>query len=170
MKKFLSVLLCLMLGVLLVVGFASCDEEAPPAPPVFKVNFIVDGTTQTTAEATGTEAITLPEEPTKKGYAFEGWFLDDGTWQQPFDASAPRSGDVSVYAKWVELPPPDLSISSQTLTLKDDKPTAPSRTGYVFLGWDYDFTKPIAGKQDRKGTLAISFRHSLPSGILYPEP
>ncbi|MBO5327450.1 MAG: leucine-rich repeat protein [Clostridia bacterium] len=245
MKKFLSVLLCLMLGVLLVVGFASCDEEAPPAPPVFKVNFIVDGTTQTTAEATGTEAITLPEEPTKKGYAFEGWFLDDGTWQQPFDASAPRSGDVSVYAKWVELPPPDLSISSQTLTLKDDKltatfaneidafsfindlavadgaayviasdractklissktvdlkagnntyfvlvtngdaqklytvtirrrpiytvsfnvgnggtavesqkieegelatePTAPSRTGYVFLGWDYDFTKPIA--------------------------
>ena len=101
MKKRLFTLFCLMLGVLLSVGLASCGKDVE-----FNVNFIVDGETYATIGTSGEETIKIPENPTKEGYTFDGWYWDDGVWQKPFTANSlldtPLSSDMSVYAKWSE--------------------------------------------------------------------
>src|SRR5699024_9746197 len=33
---------------------------------------------------------------------FDGWYLDDGTFQQPFTSQTPVDGSMTVYAKWNE--------------------------------------------------------------------
>lgn len=40
-----------------------------------------------------------PQNPTKKGYEFVGWFTDE-TFKTPFDFSKPIMQDTRVYAKW----------------------------------------------------------------------
>ncbi len=71
----------------------------------FELNFKVDGQTYATLTTAGEESISLPENPTKEGYLFDGWYWDEGTWQRPFTANslldAPLSGDMSVYAHFV---------------------------------------------------------------------
>ena len=48
-----------------------------------------------TVEAGGTA--TEPDPPTNDGFAFEGWFLEDGT---AYDFSTPVNDDLTLYAKW----------------------------------------------------------------------
>ncbi len=56
--------------------------------------------------------ITLPNNPMKDGLAFAGWFTDDESFSNPFTASTPVTADITVYAKWVILPPIASSILS----------------------------------------------------------
>ena len=46
-------------------------------------------------------AITLPADPTREGYRFDGWYAD-ADFNTIFDAEAGVSGDTTVYVKWVE--------------------------------------------------------------------
>ena len=72
----------------------------------FDVNFIVDGEIYRTVGTSGNETIMIPENPTKDGYTFDGWYWDDGEWQKPFTANSllevPLSSDMNVYAKWLD--------------------------------------------------------------------
>ena len=45
----------------------------------------------------------LPINPTKTGYAFAGWYTDEGL-STAFDASTPITSDLTLYAKWTPLP------------------------------------------------------------------
>lgn len=45
----------------------------------YTVSFVVDGETTSTINVNIDAAATLPEEPSKEGYNFIGWFLEDGT-------------------------------------------------------------------------------------------
>ena len=129
MKKILSVLFCLLLGVLLTVGLASCGKDVE-----FNVNFIVDGETYATIGTSGEETIKIPENPTKEGYTFDGWYWDNDVWEKPFTANSlldtPLSSDMSVYAKWTEIqidapaPLQGTDIKSQQLTLNGDQISA----------------------------------------------
>ena len=98
--KFLSIcsLICSFLFVL-----TACKES----PISFKVNFIVDGEIVKTIDTAGNEKISLPENPAKENYTFDGWFWDKDTWQKPFTANslldAPLSSDMSVYAKFTKI-------------------------------------------------------------------
>ena len=47
-------------------------------------------------------AITLPEAPTKAGYLFDGWYVDQAYTTQ-FDAEAGITANTTVYAKWLVL-------------------------------------------------------------------
>ena len=73
----------------------------------FKLNFIVDGEVYATIDTAGKEAVKLPENPTKEGDTFDGWYWDKDTWQKPFTANslldAPLSSDMNVYAKWKSM-------------------------------------------------------------------
>ncbi len=47
----------------------------------FKLNFIVAGEVYDTISTNGKEAIKLPDNPTKEGYIFDGWYWDNEIWK-----------------------------------------------------------------------------------------
>ena len=100
MKKILFT--SLMLFAILAFCLASCVKFT------FSVTFIVDGETYDTITTNGKETVKFPKNPEKEGYTFEGWYLDNNTWNEPFTANSlldmPLSFDneVTVFAKFVK--------------------------------------------------------------------
>ncbi|MCR4661626.1 MAG: leucine-rich repeat protein [Clostridia bacterium] len=95
---------CLLASLLVVIScfiFASCGEEEQVS---YKIYFVVDGRTYATIDTNGNEVISMPDNPTKEGYTFAGWYFDRYTLQNPFTSNsildAPLSRDMSVYAKF----------------------------------------------------------------------
>lgn len=68
------------------------------------ISFVVDGETYATIDTSGNKVLTMPQNPTKDGYTFDGWYWDVGTWQRPFTANSllnePLTSNMSVYAKF----------------------------------------------------------------------
>ena len=49
-------------------------------------------------------AINAPQDPTREGYNFGGWYTDNDTFQDEYTVPATMpSGSVTVYAKWVAI-------------------------------------------------------------------
>lgn len=96
--KIPSILAVILLTCFVVTNLVCCKETA------FKLDFIVDGSTYASTTTNGNELITMPANPSKEGYSFEGWFWDDGEWVRPFTESSlldePLSSNASVYAKF----------------------------------------------------------------------
>lgn len=82
-----------------------------------------------------------PDVPSRQGYQFTDWYLDD----TKYDFNADVTGDMTLTAKW--------TANSYTITFDTDggsaidpitqgygttikAPTAPTKTGYTFAGWD----------------------------------
>ncbi len=51
-----------------------------------------------------------PDDPARDGYAFGGWYKDDG-FNTSFDFSEPVNEDITLYAKWTEKPRHTISMS-----------------------------------------------------------
>ncbi len=104
MKKTRRFLLGLILGALLTVCFLG--GIACKGAPTYKVIFKVNQTEYHTIKTSGKEQVTLPEPPTVSGYDFQGWFMDENTWQFPFDKytllNNPIKEDLIVYAKFLK--------------------------------------------------------------------
>ena len=140
-------LLTIFVLVLMCVGLAACNK-----PVEFNVNFVVDGKIYQTIGTSGNEAISIPQNPTKDGYTFEGWYWDEGVWQKPFTANSlldvPLSSDMSVYAKWEEVndnptPMPEgnsTDINSSALTIEGDKATLVVSNSTVTFSFLNDIT------------------------------
>jgi len=119
MKKLSVFFAFLLLVCALALGLSSCGREVE-----FNVNFVVDGGVYYTIGTSGEEVVKIPENPTKDGYTFEGWYWDKDTWQTPFTANslldAPLSSDMSVYAKWEHIHIPSDWIEDKAATCKDE--------------------------------------------------
>lgn len=90
-----------------------------------------------------TAEMSLPEEPTKEGYRFVGWYLDEAL-TIPYNGE-PITADMRFYAKF--------EINEYTVTLDSNggssvsnvtvewntaaELSAPTKEGYNFLGWFY---------------------------------
>ena len=99
----------------------------------------------------GKSAINLPDDPTKTGYTFAGWYLDDATYSDGFDANSliesPVKNNIIVYAKWTIN---QYSISfnvnggTDVAAIVGDYassvtvPIVPTKTGHTFEGWYSD--------------------------------
>ena len=110
----------------------------------------------------------VPTEPVRYGYIFGGWYEDAG-FTVPFDFSAGVMNDIIVYAKWDEIPAPEVPTAytvtfeanghgtSFTQNVEDGRravrPSDLDEAGYRFEGWymeaacinEYDFTLPVTG-------------------------
>ena len=100
-RRFLITLLSVISLITMAFSFIACDTT-----PVLKVTFNVDGEIYETVDVKMEQVITLPQQPTKEGYTFDGWFLDDITFQRPFTENSMIEErfnvDITVYAKWKE--------------------------------------------------------------------
>ena len=107
----------------------------------------------------------LPTEPSKNGYTFEGWnTMKDGT-GSVFTADTPVSQDITVYAQWKKegevIPDPAYKITytdgvADAEIFKDQvyenvKPGSktpafsgtPVREGYIFKGWSPEVAETV---------------------------
>ncbi|WEV73895.1 InlB B-repeat-containing protein [Bifidobacterium sp. ESL0798] len=91
---------------------------------------------------------TKPNDPTKPGYDFDGWQIDDGNGNLvDFDFNTPITGNITLHAKWKVhedtvhfdsnggTPVPDQTVTPGG-TINDD--THPTKPGYDFGGWQID--------------------------------
>ena len=133
-----------ILGLFLVSVFAitACTED----PEVFTITFnSMGGTTVEPVEIEDGLTLTLPADPTRTGYTFAGWYLDDAYATSFSDLIILES--ITVYAKW------DIntftvtfesnggtSINNQTVNYNGSvvEPVAPTKEGYAFAGWYSD--------------------------------
>ncbi len=125
---------------------ASWEEEVTPVI-TFVVTFDSNGGSSVdsqTIEAGAT--VTKPADPTKAGYTFVGWYLDQ-TCTTEYDFSSPVNATITIYAKWESTVPGQYTISYYEGTTKLDLTPAtyvtgneielptPTKTGYIFAGW-----------------------------------
>lgn len=126
------------------------------------VSFDCGGKAEGTSKVVEYEGIvTPPDDPTAKGYQFEGWYTQKNGGEL-FDFNQKITKDVTVYAHWSEVKPDHtvyFDCGSQAKgfsvvvqyekTVK--KPTDPEAEGYQFDGWytqknggiQFDFSRPI---------------------------
>ena len=81
-----------------------------------------------------------PEEPSKPGYIFKGWYLDDGT---EYDFNTPITGDITINPQF-EIITYDITYNLNggnannptTYTVEDEiRLNNPNKIGYAFSGW-----------------------------------
>ena len=87
---------------------------------------------------------TKPDDPTKTGYAFDGWYTEEAC-TNLYEFTTPVTKVLTLYAKW--------TINQYTITFKPENgdedttitqeygtavtaPATPTKTGYTFAGWD----------------------------------
>lgn len=133
------------------------EAPLPPAASEFTITFYIGETASASIETAGNETLTLPVAPEKDTYTFEGWFFDNGTWNNRLTestyANKPLTEDVNVYAYYRRTDDPEPE-PPQTYTVTFDvdngTPVEPVKTsrieeepqttrdGYTFAGWYKD--------------------------------
>jgi uncharacterized repeat protein (TIGR02543 family) len=99
----------------------------------------------------GKSEIQMPQNPTREGYDFLGWFYDDITFLNPFSTNSlidnPISDNLTIYANWdaltftITFNAMNGSPISQHELKTDEKiifPDNPSKPGFTFGGWFLD--------------------------------
>ena len=92
-----------------------------------------------------------PTEPTRAGKKFAGWYTDNDVWKQAWNFSSSKvNGDVTLYARWIDLDDDSVAFkvsfdtqggspkpATQAVKAGEyaKEPTAPKRKGYTFSGW-----------------------------------
>ena len=115
-----------------------------PAAPKDNVLFNSNGGTSVPSLPVDfAELIVKPEDPTRVGYTFSGWY-DASNTLFDFDVRTMPSGDLTLTAQWT-INQYSLNFESnqgtavasirQNYNSTVSAPTAPTRTGYTFDGW-----------------------------------
>lgn len=143
LKKYRIVLLLVVISILL--SFAACELDTDyEITIIFETNggSLIESYTIKKGDDT-----TMPEDPTKEGYRFDGWYVDNVT----FNDSAALdnkfiSSNITLYAKWIKVYTigfiTDVGDSIDNIILDENYPlvlpTVDTITGHTFLGWYYD--------------------------------
>lgn len=137
-----------------IVVYAYYIQNETPVPTEYTITFYIGEDVADVIETSGNEILVLPEAPQKEGYAFEGWFFDNGTWRNELTADtyadAPLTADVNVYAYYrkTEDPEPEppqkytvqfntdggTAVNAMTVSVIEQSPST-TREGYTFDGW-----------------------------------
>ena len=116
-----------------ITGSVVITVDPAPAPTPVKYNVTFDYATQGKAnavfEVTENEKVEKPEDPTKEGYDFAGWYLGDDL----FDFNTPITQAITLVAHWTEKVQPQPDEDEIVINFEDHK-TDFSATGGVISG------------------------------------
>lgn len=122
-----------------------------------------DGATSLQVEVADDGTVARPEDPTRDGYTFGGWYTDEACTIE-YDFSTPVTGDIILYAKWTAVKPVTHTVtfwdgleSTEDLVVEVvdgqtvERPDDPTCVGWTFVGWfsdiyltqEYDFSTPV---------------------------
>ena len=140
------------------LSLASCDNKEKPANPddnnqqqttTYTVTFnSVGGSTVASITVDASGKITLPTNPTKEGFTFKGWYLDE-VYATEFKITDAITANITLFAKWeaivVEETTYEVVFDGAEVAIQDikagekvTKPADPTKEGYVFDGWYKD--------------------------------
>ena len=101
MKAFKKFILAILLLIVPIGIFSACNKAVE-----FKINFIVDNEVYDTISTTGNTTISMPDDPIKEGYTFDGWYWDSDVWNEKFSIeyleNFSLTKDINIYAKFVK--------------------------------------------------------------------
>ena len=134
-------------------------ENETPVASEYTITFYIDGEAVDSIETSGNERLTLPAAPEKDDHTFEGWFFDNGTWQERLTANTyeetPLTENVSVYAYYKKIggsepeQPQEYTVIFEVdhgtpiapiTTSRIDRSPETTKDGYEFEGWYTDKT------------------------------
>jgi uncharacterized repeat protein (TIGR02543 family) len=124
-----------------------------------KVTFETNGGSYISGDIVGKGSyVDEPAAPKKSGKAFGGWYSDQALTKE-YDFDAPVSGDITLYAKWLEKVTVTFDsnggspVKSQEIAIgsRPEYPDEPQKSGKAFDGWytnkeltkEYDFDEPV---------------------------
>ena len=150
--------------IALVFLLVSCSTKS------YTVNFETDSETKIVAQTVKSKKKVLkPYDPTKEGYAFLGWYLNE----KEYDFMSFVTSDMTLKAKWDTIEYTvifdsdggnDVKAQKIYFNSKVVKPVDPEKEGSVFLGWtlgntEYNFdnsvTRNITLKASWNSTSAV---------------
>lgn len=153
----LVVLAIVLTSVLLTVGKKNDGEQnnqGDTSVKIVTVYFVANGglPVQNIRIQQGRTLGNVPTT-TREGFTFDGWYLDEGC-TVAFDCGQPIIEDITLYAKWTKIIPPDPPPVEEYVTISFDSvggtiipaqvikkggnatlPIAPKKRGYDFDGW-----------------------------------
>jgi uncharacterized repeat protein (TIGR02543 family) len=92
-------------GIIFIFGilFFGCDPGNGSVTKTYTITFNSNGGLDVAAISgiTSGSTVTLPENPTKPDNNFDGWFIDNETFQNQFTSSTVITQDLTVFAKWI---------------------------------------------------------------------
>jgi uncharacterized repeat protein (TIGR02543 family) len=112
---------------------------------LFSCTFVSNGGSDVPPQIVSGQVL-KPEDPTREGFDFAGWYTD-ALLTTPFDFDSPLTSDIVLFAKWtvqtftVTFDTGEGSaVDPQTIVynLQATEPTPPTRTGFDFAGWYID--------------------------------
>ena len=150
----------------LTAASVTVEEKSEPVT-TYRVSFESNGGTAVDSQTISENGtVTKPEDPTREGYTFAGWFSDESL-ETAYDFSQAVTSDLTLYAKWTENEPEITyyTVSFNTnggsdiasVQVEEGKtiaaPADPTNGDFDFTGWytdaacttAYDFTAPVTG-------------------------
>lgn len=123
------------------------------------------GTKISSTSAETGDTIEKPEDPTREGYTFDGWYVDKGC-NEKYDFNKEVDKSFTLYAKWIAHEYTIRFMTNGGTSIKSikakhdqllEKPEDPIRFGYQIEGWyiDEEFTTKYSFTEKVTGNLTL---------------
>lgn len=137
----------LFVVLVLIFSLVQCTQS-------YSVTFDTDGGNEIPAVSVNKDdTVARPQNPTKSGFTFAYWELDD----EEFDFSQPITADIKLKAIWEAITytvtfdsDGGSDVEAQVIAFGENanKPEDPIREGYSFIGWylnevEHDFSQVV---------------------------
>ena len=157
-QRIFSILAILTMAVILTCIFAACDKVGAQDSNEISISFnSMGGSSVQAITIEKGKPISLPTEPTKEGYVFDGWYYDEN-YSTAYKVSDTFTSNTTLYAKWNENKKQFTNIvfNDQTFSY-DGTPHSLSISGYpegTAVSFDISNSQTIVGTYLITATLS----------------